>query len=51
MDKRTPRRYSDMSLRMPPAVGKFLLAVIVIACLALAKPVAVPIAFAVLLAL
>jgi predicted PurR-regulated permease PerM len=39
-----------MTLRIPPAVGKFLLAVIVIACLVLAKPVMVPIAFAVLLA-
>jgi predicted PurR-regulated permease PerM len=50
LTKRTQRRASDTTLRIPPAVGKFLLVVIVIACLGLAKVVMVPIAFAVLLA-
>lgn len=50
MAKRTHRTTSDWTLRIPPPVGKFLLAVVVIACLALAKVVMVPIAFAVLLA-
>lgn len=49
MAKRT-RSTSDWTLRIPPAVGKFLLAIVVIACLYLAKMVMVPIAFAVLLA-
>lgn len=50
MAKRTQRTTSDWTLRLPPTVGKFLLAVVVIACLALTKVVMVPIAFAVLLA-
>jgi predicted PurR-regulated permease PerM len=48
--KRTQRRTADTALRIPPSAGKFLLVVAVIACLALAKVVMVPIAFAVLLA-
>jgi predicted PurR-regulated permease PerM len=48
--KRARRRSSDSTLRISPSVGKFLLAVVVIAFLALAKAVVVPIAFAVLLA-
>jgi predicted PurR-regulated permease PerM len=50
LNKRAQSRTPDTTLRIPPAVGKFLLAVILIACLALAKVVMVPIAFAVLLA-
>jgi predicted PurR-regulated permease PerM len=48
--KRTQSRTADTALRIPPSAGKFLLVVVVIACLALAKVVMVPIAFAVLLA-
>jgi predicted PurR-regulated permease PerM len=48
--KRTHRTASDWTLRLPPTVGKFLLAIVIIACLALTKVVMVPIAFAVLLA-
>ena len=50
MSKQAHRRRSGETLRIPPAVAKFLLGVVVIACLAWAKPVVVPIAFAVLLA-
>ena len=50
MTKRTQSRTADAALRIPPSAGKFLLVVVVIACLALAKIVMVPIAFAVLLA-
>jgi len=48
--KRAHRRRSDGTLRIPPTAAKFLLGVALIACLAVAKPVVVPIAFAVLLA-
>jgi predicted PurR-regulated permease PerM len=48
--KRAHRRAANNSLRIPPAAGKFLLAVVVVTCLALARVVMVPIAFAVLLA-
>jgi predicted PurR-regulated permease PerM len=48
--KRTQSRTAEAALRIPPSAGKFLLVVVVIACLALAKVVMVPIAFAVLLA-
>jgi predicted PurR-regulated permease PerM len=48
--KRAQSRTADSALRIPPSAGKFLLVVVVIACLALAKVVMVPIAFAVLLA-
>ncbi|HET6327947.1 MAG TPA: AI-2E family transporter [Planctomycetaceae bacterium] len=50
MKKRVQIRNPDSTLRLPPAAGKFLLAVVVIACLAWTKVVMVPIAFAVLLA-
>ncbi|HEV8067534.1 MAG TPA: AI-2E family transporter, partial [Planctomycetaceae bacterium] len=50
MTKRAHRRRSDGTLRIAPAAAKFLLGVAVITCLAVAKPVVVPIAFAVLLA-
>ncbi|HEV8002242.1 MAG TPA: AI-2E family transporter [Planctomycetaceae bacterium] len=50
MTKRAQSRTADSALRIPPSAGKFLLVVVVIACLALAKVVMVPIAFAVLLA-
>jgi predicted PurR-regulated permease PerM len=50
VSKKARRRLSDGTVRIPPAVAKFLLAVVVIVCLSLARPVVVPIAFAVLLA-
>src|ERR1700722_17263762 len=50
MTKRANRKSSGAAQRIPPGVTKFLLGVAVIACLALAKTVMIPVAFAVLLA-